>query len=234
MKLLGIIGGLGPESTVEYYKLLNAVWREQRPDGSYPRFVLANLDLKEGLALVTAGELEKLTAFLEEGVQTLVRAGATFGLIAANTPHIVFDELSHRSSMPLLSIVDAARDEAARLGLKRLALFGTGFTMRARFYPQGFERAGLTIVPPDAPDRDFIHDKYLNELIPGIVLDETRARLLEIAGRMKREKAIDGLLLGGTELTLIFRDPEVHGLPVLDTTQIHVRAAVAEMLRPIP
>ncbi len=231
MKLLGIIGGLGPESTLEYYKLLNSVWRQRRPDGSYPRFVLANLDLNEGLALVTAGKLDKLTDFLMEGIDTLVRAGATFGLIAANTPHVVFDQLALRSRIPLLSIAEAAREEAQRLGLKRLALFGTGFTMRARLYPDCFERAGLAIVPPDADDQAFIHDKYLNQLIPGIVLDETRDRLLEIAAHMKEEKGVDGLLLGGTELTLIFRDPIVHGLPVLDTTGIHVRAAVAEMLR---
>lgn len=83
---------------------------------------------------------------------------------------------------------------------------------------------------PRPDEQDYIHDKYLNELVPGIVLPETREHLLEIVDRMRIEQGIEGLILGGTELPLILKDTQYNGIPFLDTTQIHVKQAVAELL----
>jgi aspartate racemase len=102
--------------------------------------------------------------------------------------------------------------------------------MQARFYPKVFSREGIELVVPDPKDQDYIHDKYLNELVPGKFLSETRAGLLAIVDRMKVKGDIDGVILAGTELPLILRDADHHGIPLLDTTKIHVEAAVAEML----
>jgi len=168
--------------------------------------------------------------YLLEEIGKLARAGANFGLISANTPHIVFDELAPKSPIPLISIVEATCAAAKARGLKKLALFGTRFTMRGTFYPKVFSREGIELVMPDAKEQDYLHDKYLNELVPGKFLPETRVGLLAIVDRMKAKSNIDGVILAGTELPLILRDADHNGIPFLNTTKIHVEAAVTEML----
>lgn len=230
MKCLGIVGGLGPESTMDYYRLVVAQYRERAGDGSYPSFLLNNLNLKYAVDAVTVGDLEGLTRLLVEGVEVLARAGADFGMIAANTPHIVFDEVRRRCSMPLISIVEAACDAARTAGQRRLALFGTRFTMQGRFYPDVFDRAGISIVTPPAHDQDWIHEKYFGELLQGVVLPETRDGLLGIVERLRDTDGIDGLLLAGTELSLVLRQDGHAGVPFLDTAKIHVTRAIDEIL----
>lgn len=231
MKTLGIIGGTGPESTVEYYTRLIAGYRARDPEGRAPSLMINSIDNKWLIDWFTAGELALITGFLATEIERLSRAGSDFALIAANTPHLVFAELRERSPIPLLSIVEATCDAAAARGLRRLALFGTRFTMQAPLYPEMFAPRGIAIAIPNSDEREFIHGKYMGELFFGTVLDETRAALLEIVEAMKQREAIDGLILGGTELSLIFREPTAAGLPVLDTTQIHVDAAIEWLLR---
>jgi aspartate racemase len=230
MKTVGIIGGVGPESTIEYYRLLIAAYREQQPDGSYPSIIINSVDLNRLVAWLRANELEVFTSYLVAEIERLHRAGADFGLLAANTPHIVFDEISRRSPIPLISIVEATRDEAQARGLQRVGLFGTRFTMHGRFYPDVFSRAGIAIVTPKEDEQLYIHEKYMQELLSNILLPETRERLLAIVDRMKAEDDIEALILGGTELPLILRDPEHNGTPFLDTTKIHVARIVAELV----
>ncbi len=231
MKTLGIIGGLGPESTIEYYRFILAAYRERKGDGSSPAIIIYSLDVQRGIAMLDADQFQELTDYLVTGVENLARAGSDFALMAANTPHIVFDDVQRRSPIPLLSIVEAARDEARRLGLTRLGLLGTGFTMRGRFYPEVFSRAGLELMVPSEPERAFIHDKYIHELLENVFLPATRDKLLEIIEKMKERDHIQGLILAGTELPLILREvADRAGIPFLDTTKIHVDRAVAELL----
>ena len=230
MRILGIIGGLGPESTIEYYQQIIALYRERQRDGSYPQFLINSIDLKKGLDFMDANNLGGMADYLLEGIGKLARAGANFGLISANTPHIVFDEVASESPIPLISIVKATCASAKARGLKKLALFGTRFTMEGTFYPKVFSREGIELVMPDAKEQDYLHDKYLNELVPGKFLSETRAGLLAIVDRMKARTDIDAVILAGTELPLILRDADHNGIPFLNTTKIHVEAAVAEML----
>ncbi len=230
MKTLGIIGGLGPESTIDYYQRIIALYRERTRDGSYPEFIINSVNMRKGLDLLDAGNMGGMADYLLEAIEKLARAGADFGLISANTPHIVFDEVAARSPIPLISIVEATCATARSRNLSRLALFGTRYTMQANFYPKVFSREGIQLVLPAPPDQDYLHEKYFSELIPGKFLPETRAGLLAIIDRMKETSDIDGVILAGTELPLILCDPEHNGIPFLDTTQIHCQAAVAEML----
>jgi aspartate racemase len=225
-----MIGGLGPESTLDYYQTIIALYRERTGDGSYPQFIINSIDLKRGLAFMDAGDLAGMVDYLLQAIGTLVRAGADFGLISANTPHIVFDEVATKSAIPLISIVEATCATAKALGLKRLALFGTRYTMQASFYPNVFSREGIELLVPEPNDQDYIHDKYMNELVPGKFLSETRSGLLAIVDRMKAKSDIDGVILAGTELPLILCDPAYNEIPFLNTTRIHVEAAVDEML----
>jgi aspartate racemase len=230
MKTLGIIGGLGPESTIDYYGRIVALYRERAGDGSYPQFIINSINLKKGLDFMDANNLSGIADYLIEEIGKLARAGATFGLISANTPHIVFDEVAARSPIPLISIVEASCAVAKARTLKRIALLGTRYTMRATFYPKVFSREGIQVLVPELRDQDYIHDKYLNELIPGTFLPETRAGLLAIIDRMKAKYDINGIVLAGTELPLILLNSEHNGIPFLDTTKIHCEAAVTEML----
>jgi|SRR5205809_3973861 len=230
MKTLGIIGGVGPESTIEYYQNIIALYRERQRDDSYPEFIINSVDLKKGLDFMAANNLADMADYLLEEIGKLARAGANFGLISANTPHIVFDDLASKSPIPLISIVECACAVAKARGLKKLALFGTRFTMQGTFYPKVFSREGIELVVPDSKDQDYLHDKYLNELVSGKFLPETRVGLLAIVDRMQANSDIDGVILAGTELPLILRDADHKGIPLLDTTKIHCQAAVAEML----
>ena len=232
MKTIGVIGGLGPESTIEYYRSIIASYSERVPDGSYPSIIINSIDLKKVLDLVATNELAKLTEYLVSEIQRLASAGAECGLVAANTPHIVFDEVRRQSPIPLLSIVEATCDEAKTLGLAKLGLFGARFTMQAKFYPDVFSREGIALAVPDERDQAYIHHIYLNELVKGIIRPETREQLLTIVDRLKESDHIEGLILGGTELSLILREPTVRDIPVLDTTRIHAKAIVAEAFLP--
>jgi aspartate racemase len=226
MKVIGIVGGIGPESTVEYYRTILGHHRELRPDGSAPAVVINSIDLQKMLVHIAANEREQLVEFLGAEVQRLARAGAECGLIAAATPHMMFNEVRLASPIPLISLVEATCDAAAKLGLKRIGLFGTRFTMQGRFFPDVFSRRGMTLVIPEPAEQDYIHQVYFGELVKGVVRPETLGRLLAIVDQMKEREKVEGLIVGGTELSLILRGDTVSGIPLLDATRIHANAIV--------
>src|SRR5712692_5541109 len=227
MKTVGIIGGIGPESTIEYYRGIIAGYRERQSGTgvspvdnhaqdarttNYPSIVLNSINLNLMVGWITANELDKAADYLVSGLQKLARAGVDFGVIAAGTPHIVFDQVRERSPIPLISMVEATCEPAAKLKLKKIALFGTRFTMLGQFYKDVFSKAGITLVVPEPDEQEYIHDKYMNELVHGIILPETRERLLGILDTMKERDDVEALILGGTELSLIIKDAEHNGM----------------------
>ena len=176
MKTLGIIGGLGPESTVDYYQKIIALYRKRTGDGSYPEFIINSVNLRKGLDFMDANNLSGMADYLLEGISKLARAGADFGLISANTPHIVFDEVASGSPIPLISIVEATCAAAKTRNLRRLALFGTCYTMQANFYPKVFSREQMELLVPEREDQDYLHEKYFSELVHGKFLPAKTSR----------------------------------------------------------
>ena len=231
MRTVGMVGGLGPPSTIDYYRSILAGYRARTNNQGYPSIIINSLDVDKGIAMLDANRLDELADYLSAGVDALVRAGADFGFIAANTPHLVFGQVQARSAIPLLSIVRATAEHAKNKGLKKVGLFGTGFTMRADFYPKEFERAGISLVTPAAPEREYIHAKYIAELLNNQFLPETKTEILRIARRMKADDAVEAIVLAGTELPLLLRDSGAADIEFLDTTVIHVDAIVDELLR---
>jgi aspartate racemase len=229
MTTLGLIGGVGPESTIEYYRLLVEKYRAQA-GGSYPPVIINSVDLKRLIEWITAGELGKVADYLVNEIEKLQRAGATFGAIASNTPHIVFDQIKQRTTLRLVSIVETTGEHVKSLGLKRVGLFGTRFTMKSRFYPDVFAKSGIELILPNDDEQALIHAKYMGELLNNQFLPTTRDELLAIADKLKERDAIEALILGGTELPLLLRDAEHNGIPLLDTTRIHVDRLVRELL----
>jgi aspartate racemase len=230
MRTAGMIGGLGPESTIDYYRSIIARYRARKPDSGAANIFINSLDVDKGIAMLNGGHLDALADYLASGLEPLVRAGADFAFIAANTPHLVFDELQRRSSIPLISIVRATADRAKTLDLKKVGLFGTGFTMRASFYPEEFQRAGIAVVIPTEAEREQIHRIYIGELLKNQFLPESRDAILRIARRTRAENGVEAVVLAGTELPLLLRGSGTD-IEWLDTTVIHVEAVVDELLR---
>jgi aspartate racemase len=226
----GIIVGIGPESTVDYYKSIIDGYRNTVGDGSYPELVIDSIDMTAMLRLVDAGETDKLTELLLCSLECLHRAGAQVAVIASNTPHVVFDALEARSPLPLLSIVEETCKSAEAQGVKKIGLLGTAFTMSSSFYQVCFTARGIEVVVPKEDERRYIQQKIFSELEGGLIRPETRAGLIKIIDRMAREEAIGAAILGCTELPLILRDGDC-AVPLLNTVQIHVQALVRVMMR---
>ena len=224
----GLVGGLGPESTIDYYRRLIKEWEREDPRSS-PPIVIDSLDSKRVMRLVE-GDRPALTEYILESLHRLQSAGATFGAITSNTTHLVFDKVAPRSPIPLINIVDVCVEEARGLGLRRLGILGTRWLVQARLYPDVAQRHGIEIVVPPEPDRAWMHDRYVGELVKGVVRDETRRGVVAMVERLRDTKRIDGVILGGTELPLLMTEPTIADLPVLDTTGLHV-AAIIERLR---
>jgi aspartate racemase len=228
MTSVGIVGGLGPESTIDYYRRILELWQRDDPSTT-PSIVIDSLDVQRALRLV-ATDRAALIGYLLASLRRLSGAGVDFIAMTANTPHIVFDELAAESMVPLLSIVEVCADEARRRKLSRLALLGTRFTMDAPFYPSVFARHGMTVVLPADADRAWVHDRYVGQLLKGDFRDDTRREFVSLVARLRDEEHIDGVILGGTELPLLLSTPSIADVPVLDTTALHV-AAIVERLR---
>lgn len=227
MKTVGIVGGIAPESTVQYYRLIIQSYRKHQTDGTYPKILINSIDLRKMLGFVERNELGRLVDYLVDEIRTLEIAGADFGAFASNTPHIVFDEIREKTSLKLISIVEATCDAARDGKLTRVGLFGTRFTMQGRFYPDVFSKANIALVTPSEDEQRWIHDKYMSELVNGIFLPETRQNMLAIADRMRKDDGVQAVILGGTELPLLL--PEVSETVFLDTTRIHAERIVAEL-----
>src|SRR6266576_3167206 len=128
MKTVGIIGGIGPESTIAYYRSIIVSYLKRKNDGGYPSIIINSIDLRKLLDLVEANDLDAVIGYVVSELEKLARAGADFGAISSNTPHIVFDQIRRRSPIPLISIVDTTCEVAGGLGVKKPGLFGTRFT----------------------------------------------------------------------------------------------------------
>jgi aspartate racemase len=227
MKRIGLIGGLGPESTIDYYREIINSFKDDQGTLSYPEMVIYSVNLSEFLNYMKAKAYDQVIAGFLEKISALRKAGADFAAITANTPHMLFRQISEKSELPLVSIVEAACNEAVRRGLKNPGLFGTGFTMSATFYQDVFSRQGIDIILPAPAEMEIINKKLFTEIELGIFRDETRQILVDIMTRMVRDHGIDSLILGCTEFPLILTENEYAGIPMLDTVKIHVGAIVS-------
>ena len=225
LKKIGIVGGLGPEATIDYYRIITESYRE-KTGGSYPVLIIYNMDMKEFSCMTESPEeVDKTTSLIVDAIRSLHRAGADFAIIASNTPHIVFDQIEVLSPIPMLSIVDETCSVVQKLGLKKVGLLGTKTTMSSDFYQKVFSEKDISIVVPDEEEQDFIQKKLMTEIMFNKIIEETRQELLNIIKRMIDRASIQGVILGCTELPLILTRDEFD-IPFLNTTKIHAESAV--------
>jgi len=223
MKKIGIIGGLGPEATIDYYKRITAHFHQCNQSLSAPEIIIYSVDMAELFGFVDGARWDELADWITGKLSALKQAGADFAVISANTPHVVFDRVRPNAPLPLISIVEATLAAAQAMGLKRLGLLGTRLTMQSTFFTDCFARQGLAIVTPGDAEQAYIHEKLFTEIEHGIFKDETRRGLMAIIAAMKARDNVDGIILGCTELPLIL-DRSDAGIPLLNTTAIHVEA----------
>lgn len=225
MKRAGIVGGIGPASTLDYYRGVIDEYRARRSATDYPRMVIDSLDLSEMYDLATAKAWGPFADRLVASIHSLRAAGADFAAMAANTAHIVFDEVAALSPLPLVSIVEETARSAQQNNCRCVIVLGTAFTMSSTLYTAAFAKCGIAAYVPTADEQTVIHGIIFPHLQEGIVLHEEKAAMLGIARRLVNEHRADALVLGCTELPLIIKDGEVDAL-LLDTTQIHIKAIV--------
>jgi aspartate racemase len=229
MKTVGIIGGIAPESTIAYYRQIISSYQQMNNTGDYPQIIINSINMTKMLDLIAARRLSEVTEYLAEEVNKLSGAGADFAIMASNTPHIVCNQVQQLSNLPLISIVETTCEKIAVSELKRVALFGTKFTMQGGFYDEVLTGFDIEVIKPEEEDQNYIHDKYMSELVNGVFLDETRTALLKIIEKLKQQNNVEGLILGGTELPLILEKGIVKGIDVFDTTEIHVESVVSHL-----
>lgn len=229
MKKVGLIGGIGPESTLLYYQKLVYGARAQVGPDFLPHLTIESLNVFQVLALCRQKEYAALADYLLKGITHLVAAGADVVTLTGVTPHIVLDELRQRSPVPLMSIIDVVCDEAQRQRLYRVGLLGTRFTMEEDFFKRPFRHAGIDVIVPNSEEIAYIADKITHELEIGYVNTKTQAAFLDIIARMKNEEKIEAVILGCTELPLLLKDLDLPVRP-LDAMQCHVDALVTLML----
>lgn len=221
MKRIGILGGISHESTAVYYQRLHAEYFARRQDYYYPEVIVYSLNFQKFTDYEDRGEMEPYVEYILQGLDALQRAGADFALMAANSPHAVFPQVAAQTTLPLLSIVEVTAKAAQARNLRRLLLLGIRFTMQATFYADVCARYGIDVITPDADEQNIINRIIFEELVVGNFRAESRQLLLRII----EQYAVDGVILGCTELPLLLRANDTT-TPLLDTLTLHVKAAV--------
>jgi aspartate racemase len=230
MKKIGLIGGVGPESSIEYYRLIIKRFQERLNSKDYPEIIINSINMTEMLNYVFNNQLDKLVDFLVDKIRILEKTGVDYVAIASNTPHIVFERLEDKVRIPLISIVEETCKVINDKKMQQIGLFGTKSTMTSGFYNKVAKKYGINIIVPKTEQQDFIHDKYMTELLFNRIVIETKEQLIQIVRELKVKESIEGLILGGTELPLILNQSDFGDIKILDTTKIHVESIVTRMI----
>lgn len=225
MKTIGLIGGLSWESSVEYYRHLNVLVREQLGGLHSAKILMYSFDFEEIVCLQKSGDWETATQRMIDAAQTLEKGGADLLLICTNTMHKMADEVQASVSIPLIHIADETGKEIKARNLKKVGLLGTRFTMEHPFYKERLLAMGIEAIVPNKEDRDIVHNIIFDELCKGILLPESKKAYLDIMNKLIEEGA-EGMILGCTEIPLLIKK-EDSTIPLFDTTAIHAKSAVA-------
>ena len=229
-RMVGIVGGVGPESTADYYRRFIDRWRVRGPADTYPAVLINSLNSRAALGAMLDGDIEPSVALFSRAVEQLAAGGAGLAMVASVMMHMAYDRVAATAPIPMLSILDALANSAQARGLSRLGVLGARPTVEGNFFARPFGAAGIALVRPDEADRAWVHEIYFTELVRGQFRDEVRDRLVGIVEGMRQRDGIDGVILAGTELPLILREPEYAGVPALDAIGIHVEAAIDWLL----
>lgn len=225
MKKIGLVGGTGPESTLMYYKELNQRIDRLTGGKAMPDIAIESVNFHRFWGYVTDNELDLLTDYLVEKIDCLARSGAEVVSLSCATGHIVIDRIRQKTNVPLVSIPEAVCEKAVALGIKKVGLLGTIFTMEQDFMKQPFANAGIGVFIPEPTDRQLIAKRILEELERGIVKEQTLKEFQDIIGKMKAQNGIEAVILGCTELPLLLNS-ENCPVTCLNSVDIHIEKLI--------
>ncbi|SDJ29102.1 aspartate racemase [Actinokineospora alba] len=220
MKVIGLLGGMSWESSAEYYRIVNERVRERLGGLHSARCVLYSVDFADIERMQVEGRWDDAAAVLDDAAQALVRAGAEIVVLCTNTMHKVAD----RIDVPLLHLADTTAAAVRRTGLRRVGLLGTAFTMEQDFYTGRLAEHGLDVLVPETADRATVHRVIYDELVLGVVRDESRQAYREVIARLV-ERGAEGIILGCTEIELLLTQAD-SPVPVFPTARLHAELAV--------
>ncbi len=225
LKTIGILGGMSWESSIEYYRIINELVQERLGGLHSAKIIMHSYDFAEIEELQARARWDEAARTLSATAKRLEGAGADLILIGANTMHRVADEVQAAVTVPLVHIADATAEDCKAMGLEKLGLLGTRFTMEGDFYRNRLtDNHGLEVVIPEREERQLVHRIIYDELCQGIIHDTSRKAVQKIIQGLVYRGA-EGVILGCTELPLLIKESDA-GVPLLDTTAIHARAAV--------
>lgn len=228
-KRIGILGGMSPESTVEYYQYITRTYVERYGDYAYPEVLIYSVSFQSYVDWPEQERWDLVAQGLSEAAQRLEAAGAEVLLIATNTMHLVVDQVQAGVAVPVLSLLDVVAEAILARGMRTTGLLGTRFTMEKGFYQDALARRGITVLVPGAEGRAYVNQVIYDELVAGQIRDASRAGFValveELAGR-----GAEGVILGCTEIPLLVGEADVD-LPLFDTTRLHAEAALEYALR---
>lgn len=229
MKKIGLVGGTGPESTLMYYKALNSGIDKITEGKAMPDIAIESVNFRRAWDYVSTGRYDLLSDYLGSKIDPLIAGGSEVVALTAATMHIVFDDLQNRCPITLVSIPKAVAEETASLGIRKVGLLGTIFTMEQDYMKKDLIDAGIEVVIPDKDDRELIAKRILEELELGIVKESTLHELVAIIDKMREDHGIEAVILGCTELPLILNKDNC---PVccLDAVDIHIKKLIGMTL----
>ncbi|MFB9758657.1 aspartate/glutamate racemase family protein [Ectobacillus funiculus] len=226
MKKVGIIGGTGPESTVDYYKSIISKFQEKiGSKEDLPELFINSINMYKMFNLLMNGQTKELIHYLTDAVQKLESVGVDFVVFTGNTPHIVFEQVQEKVQVPMISIVEETYLKAQELSLEKVGLIGTKFTMENDFFKKPFIFHNIEIVIPNQSEQEYIHRKIIEELENGIGNNETKRGFLNIIEQMTDRDGIQAIILGCTELPMLIKNEDLN-IHSLNTAEIHINKIV--------
>jgi len=221
MKKIGILGGMSYESTIKYYDLILQKYHDRYQDYYYPEILIYSLNFQKVIDYELGDDEGIYVNYLMTGINSLQNGGVDFIIMAANSPHAVYDKLVQRSKVPILSIVEVTAEKAQQENLRKLLLLGIKFTMQSSFYKEYFAKSGMEVITPLDSEQDIINTIIFDELVIGKLTKESKNMLLKIVN----DYEVDAIILGCTELPLILQQNDTDVI-LLDTVELHVEAAL--------
>jgi aspartate racemase len=228
-KRIGILGGMSPESTVEYYQYITRTYTERYGDYAYPEVLIYSVSFQSYVDWPEQDRWDLVARGLSEAACRLEAAGIDVLLIATNTMHRVIDEVRSSIAVPVLSLLDVVADAVLAHGMRTVGLLGTRFTMEDGFYQDALSHRGIAVLVPGEEERAFVNRVIYGELVAGQIREASRAGYVAIIDELAGRGA-EGVILGCTEIPLLVREEDVD-LPLLDTTVLHAEAALQFALR---
>lgn len=222
MKKIGLIGGITPESTILYYRILNNLASDVYGNAHTSKVVINSVDFGEIATLQHQERWDLLDKLMIEAALSLEKAGVSFIIICANTMHLTFDVVKKAISIPIIHIAEATSKQIVLKNIKKVALLGTKYTMEKTFYTEVLSDFGIETIVPNTSDRQIIHDVIYDELSKGELNPNSKEKYIEIINKLINNGA-EGVVLGCTEIPLLIKQNDV-SVPVFDTTEIHATA----------